>query len=172
VLGYNFDHGTVAIYALTTTTSAPGGAPALLMQNSWYHTWAKGWTHFAFFQFGGCNFFFKINLDKLNVNIDHIQDNPAAGTVEVGSWLQSQLPDAEIIDIAAAVPKAHGEPYVLTYIASSGKTEILRIQADCLGWTRFDAGATVAGASLVSAYRVGDTSYALFYGAKDAANAG
>jgi hypothetical protein len=172
VLGYNFEHGTVAIYALTTITSAPGGAPALLMQNSWYHTWAKGWTHFAFFQLGGCNFFFKINLDKLNVNIDHIQDNPAAGTVEVGSWLQSQLPDAQIIDIAAAIPGAHGEPYVLTYIASSGKTEILHIQADCLGWGRFDAGSTVPGASLVAAYRIGGTSYALFYGAKDTANAG
>jgi hypothetical protein len=92
--------------------------------------------------------------------------------VEVGSWLQSQLPDAQIVDIAAAIPGAHGEPYVLTYIASSGKTEILHIQADCLGWGRFDAGSTVAGASLVAAYRIGGTSYALFYGAKDTANAG
>jgi hypothetical protein len=167
ILGYNFEHGTVAIYSLTTVTSAPGGVPALLAQNSWYHTWAKGWTHFAFFQVGGANFFFKINLDKLNVNIDHIQDNPAAGTVEVGSWLQSQLPDAEIIDVAATIPWANGEPYLITYIAKSGKTEVLHVHADCLGWTREASGATVAGATLVVPYRVGDASYALFYGGKD-----
>ena len=167
VLCYNFERGTVAIYSLATITSAPGGAPALLAQNTWYHTWARGWTHFAFFQLGGANFFFKINLAKLNVNIDHIQDNPAAGTVEVGSWLQSQLPDAEIINAAATVPWAHGEPYLLTYIASTGKTEVLHVHADCRGWTRVSTGSTVAGASRVLPYRIGDVSYALFYGGKD-----
>jgi len=166
VLCYNFEHGTVAIYSVAAVTSAPGGAPALLATNSWYHTWAKGWTHFAFFQLGGTNFFFKINLDKLNVNIDHIQDNPAAGTVEVGSWLQSQLPDAEIITAAATIPWLHGEPYLITYIAGSGKTEVLHVHADCQGWDHLWAGPTVTGASLIAPYRIGDRSYTLFYGGK------
>ncbi len=166
ILCYNFEHGTVAIYSLTTVTAAPAGVPALLGQNVWYHTWARGWTHFAFFQLGGANFFFKINLAKLNVNIDHIQDNPAAGTVEVGSWLQSQLPDAELIDAAATIPWVHGEPYLITYIANTGKTEVLRVEADCLGWAHVASTSTIAGASLVVPYRVGDASYVLFYGGK------
>ena len=127
---------------------------------------APRWTHFAFFQLGGTNFFFKINLDKLNVNIDHIQDNPAAGTVEVGSWLQSQLPDALSVDAAATIPWVHGEPYLVTYIAASGKTEVLHIHGDCQGWDHLWSGPTVAGASLVVPYRVGDLSYVLFYGGK------
>ena len=166
VLGYNFEHGTVAIYVVATVTSAPDGMPALLMTNSWYHTWAKGWTHFAFFQLGGANFFFKINLDKLNVNIDHIQDNPAAGTVEVGSWLQGQLPDALNINAAAPIPWAHGEPYLVTYIAASGKTDVLHIHADCQGWDHVWTGPTVAGADLVVPYRIGDASYVLLYSGK------
>lgn len=166
VLGYDFEHGTVAIYSLTTVTSAPGGAPALLAQNAWYHTWAKGWTRFAFFQLGGANFFFKINTAKLNVNIDHIQDNPAAGTVEVGSYLQSQLPDAEAIDIAARIPWAHGEPYLLTYIASSGKTDVYRIHGDCQGWTRMGTSPIMTGTKIVTPYRIGDGSFVLFYQGK------
>jgi hypothetical protein len=172
VLGYDFEHGTVAIYSLTTITSAPGGTPALLAQNAWYHTWAKGWTRFAFFRLGGSNFFFKINLAKLNVNIDHIQDNPAAGTVEVGSYLQSQLPDAEAIDVAAKIPWAYEEPYLLTYIASTGKTEVFHIHADCQGWTRLYSGTTVTSARLVIPYRIGDTSYVLFYGGTGSADLG
>jgi hypothetical protein len=163
VLAYSFETGIVAIYSLATITSAANGVPPLLAQNVWYHEWARGWTNFAFFQLGGANFFFKINVDKLNVNIDHIQDNPAAGTVEVGSYLQSQLPDALSINAARRLPWSDGEPYLLTYIASSGKTEILRVHADCLGWTRVNTGQTMPGASVIAPYRVGDTSYVLFY---------
>jgi hypothetical protein len=163
VLGYDFAHGTVAIYSLTTTTSAPRSAPALLAQNVWYHTWARGWTHFVFFQLGGANFFFKINIDKLNVNIDHIEDKPAAGTVEVGSYLQSQLPDAAAITAASRIPWQYGEPHLMTYIAISGKTEIFRIHADCLGWTRLCSTETFPGARLVVPYRIADTSYALIH---------
>ena len=165
VLGYNFEDGTVAAFSVAVTTGAPGAIPPLVALNVWYHKWAKGWTRFAFFKLGGANFFFKINTKKLNVNIDHLQDNPASGTVEVGSFLQSQLPDALSINNAAIIPWNYGDPYLLTYIASSGSTAIYRIHGDCLGWTKVAAGATIAGASIVVAYSVGDSSYALFYGA-------
>jgi len=164
ILGYNFNDGTVAAFSVTVTPSSPPNVPPLLFLNVWYHHWARGWTRFAFFQMGGANFFFKINTAKLNVNIDHLQDNPAAGTVEVGSFLQSQLPDALSIDVAASLPWSHGEPYFLTYIASSGATKVYHIHADCLGWTQVAARATVAGASLIVPYRLGDATYALFYG--------
>jgi hypothetical protein len=163
IVGYNFDDGTVAAFSVSVTTSSSGGIPPLVAQNVWYHRWARGWTRFAFFQMGGANFFFKINTAKLNVNIDHLQDNPAAGSVEVGSFLQAQLPDALLIDVAAAVPWNDGEPYFMTYIASTGTASIYRIHADCLGWTQVSASQPVVGASLIVPFRLGDVSYALFY---------
>lgn len=162
-LGYDFDTGIVANFNLVMTSSSAGGTPPLLASNVWYHQWARGWMHFAFFQLGGSNFFFKINKDKLNVNIDHINDNPSMGTVEVGSYLQSLLPDALSIDITAHVPWINDEPHLLTYIASSGATSVYGIHADCLGWTNLNTSVTVEGVSLVIPYRIKDTTFALFY---------
>lgn len=164
VLGYDFDTGTVANFSLVVTSSSADGVPPLRIQNVWYHQWARGWTHFAFFQLGGANFFFKINTARLNVNIDHMQDNPAAGSVEVGSYLQSQLPDATFINISAHLPWSNGEPYLLTYIASNGVTAIYRIHADCLGWTKVHESATVIHSEMIIPYRIGNKTYALFYG--------
>jgi hypothetical protein len=76
-----------------------------------------------------------------------------------------QLPDALAITNAAILPWAHGDPYLVTYIAPTGVTAILRIHGDCLGWTSQAATTTVAGASLVIPYAVGKTSYVFFYGA-------
>ncbi|NTY37136.1 MULTISPECIES: hypothetical protein [Burkholderia cepacia complex] len=162
LLGYDVNTGQVANFSVAVTPVSKGGVPPLLALNVWYHQWAKGWTQFSFFQLGGANFFFKINTAKLNVNIDHIQDNPALGTVEVGSYLQGQLPDALRISSAACVPWAHGEPYLITYIAQDGTTAVYRIHADCLGWTPVGSTATPSGAARVVPYRLGDTSYALF----------
>lgn len=163
--GYSFVDGLVANFSLSVVSSTADGTPPLLAQTVWYHHWAKGWTHFAFFQMGGSNFFFKINRDKLNVNIDHMQDNPANGSVEVGSYLQAKLPDALLIDNTAAIPWEDGEPRLLTYIKSSGATVVYRIHADCQGWTSLAAANTVKNAGQTIAYRVGNTSFALFYGA-------
>ena len=163
VLGYGTSDGKVGIYGITTTTASQGGIPALVGQNVWYHTWAAGGQRFAFFQLGGVTFFFKINVKKLNVNIDHVNDNPATGTVEVGSLLQDKLPDAAALDIAAIVPWRRDEPYLLTYVREKGAADLYRIHADCQGWTKVGS-ATAPGASLVVPYRVGGGSFALFYG--------
>lgn len=163
VLGYDFATGQVAIFSVVVTPTSIGGVPPLLALDVWYHQWAQGWTHFAFFQLGSANFFFKINTAKLNVNIDHIQDTPSLGTVEVGSYLQAQLPDALVISATAAIPWADGEPYLLTYIASSGSTAVYRIHGDCQGWSSLNASVAEKGASLVVSYRVAGTSYALLY---------
>jgi len=163
ILGYDFATGRVENFSVVTVPSSIGGVPPLLAQNIWYHLWAKGWTNFSFFQLGGANFFFKINTAKLNVNIDHMQDNPALGSIEVGSELQDQLPDALSINTAAIIPWANGEPYLLTYIASSGKTGFYSIHPDCLGWTLEASVTTVTGASITVPYRIGDTSYVLLY---------
>jgi hypothetical protein len=163
--GYNFDDGTVANFSLAVTSTSAQGVPPLQALNVWYHHWAKGWTRFAFFQLGGANFFFKINTAKLNVNIDHMQDDPAQGSVEVGSYLQGQLPDALDITHAAIVPWADGEPVLLTYIAPSGRTAVYRIHADAQGWTRLGEVTLEANASQAVTYRIGGASFLLLYGA-------
>ena len=165
IAGYSYDTGIVANFSLTVTSVSADGVPPLQPLNVWYHQWAKGWSHFAFFQMGGANFFFKINREKLNVNIDHMQDNPAMGSVEVGSYLQGKLPDALKIDSTAAIPWADGEPYLLTYIASTGATVVYRIHADCEGWSSMNSSTTVTGATQTVAYRIGSTSFVLLYAA-------
>jgi hypothetical protein len=166
VLGYNFEDGTVAAFSVSVVTSSSSGIPPLNALNVWYHRWAKGWTRFAFFKLGGANFFFKINTDKLNVNIDHLNDAPGAGTVEVGSFLQSQMPNALSVSNSAILPWINGDPHLLTYVASKGETFVYRIHGDCLGWTQVATLTTVASASLVVPYAVGTTTYVLFYGAE------
>src|SRR5579862_9614656 len=110
ILGYDTTTGRVENLSVTVVPTSTGGVPPLLAVNVWYHFWAPNWKQFAFFQLGGCTFFFKINvsIDKAtnqpklqNVNIDHMQDNPAMGSIEVGSQLQSQLPYAAAITSAA-----------------------------------------------------------------------
>jgi hypothetical protein len=161
--GYSVDTGAVANFSLAMVSSSSGVAPPLLAQNLWYHHWAKGWTNFAFFSLGGANFFFKINTAKLNVNIDHMLDNPILGSVEVGSYLQEQLPDALAITSTTTVPWAYGEPHLVTYIAPTGATALYRIHADCQGWTRLDAAVTERHATQLVAYRIGASSHVLLY---------
>ncbi len=163
ILAYDTNTGHVANFSVAVTPTSTGGVPPLLALNVWDHHWAKSWTKFAFFQLGGANFFFKINIGKINVNIDHIQDTPSLGTVEVGSYLQGQLPDALKINITAIVPWSGGEPYLLTYIAATGATVVYRIHADCQGWTSLNASTTVTGSTQVVPYRAGGVSYVLFY---------
>lgn len=162
VLGYNADDGTVAIYSLNVVSSGPAGVPALLMLNVWYHHWAKGWTDFAFFTLGQSNFFFKINKMKLNVNIDHIQDNPSMGTVEIGSWLQDQMPNALDVTLDTIIPWPQGEIYLGTYDGKTNQVDVYRIHPDCEGWTPVGSAGAQASTQMLS-YRIGDTAYVLLY---------
>jgi hypothetical protein len=95
------------------------------------------------------------------VNIDHLDDNPTLGTGEAGSYLQSQLPDALEIDLARAFYLA-GDPHLLPY-KSDGTTDFYRVRGDCQGWTKFASLSTVAGATQVVPYQIGDRTYVLFY---------
>jgi hypothetical protein len=150
-LGYDMATGYVALYTVSVTpVSAVAGQPPLRMQPAWSHPWAPGWTRFAFFQFGGENYFFKINIanpDKVNVNIDHVLDTLSSGTIEVGS----HLPLSEAMDLTSVEPFALGDgnPYFVGYIAKSGTMILNRFHSDCMGWTtaaKFDGpvGAEIA----------------------------
>lgn len=162
IVGYDDEHGTVAIFSLDVVSTSPPDTPPLNMLNVWYHQWAKGWENFSFFQLGQSNFFFKINKMKLNVNIDHILDSPAEGSVEIGSWLQAQMPNALQVTHACILPWQHGEPYLATYDGQSHAVNLYHIHADCQGWTNLHTEQVAESSQMIS-YRVDNQTFMLLY---------
>jgi hypothetical protein len=159
-LCYSFEGGNVFIYSLAVTaTSSPRSAP-LISQPVWLHQWARKWTRFAFFELGGETFFLKTNVGKLNVNIDHVQDNPADGTVEVGTYLD--LEDALDLDICRSFYLGGGNPYFVTYM-KNGKTTVNRFNGDCKGWVTEESSTTVEDATQITPIQTGDACLLLFY---------
>ncbi|WP_337862744.1 hypothetical protein [Nitrososphaera sp.] len=171
-LGYDFDTGTVANFAVSVTLSSADGVPPLRAQNIWYHQWSNGWTHFAFFQLGGANFFFKINTVRRRINIDHINDDPSQGANEVGNRFGDQLPDAFSLSAVARVPWRNGEPHLLTYSAAAGSAAVYRVHADCRGMTKAADQTVQKNATGVVPYRAGNDSFVLFYGGGGNADGG
>jgi len=147
-LGYRNDTGYVAMYTLAVVSQSSGDAPPLRMTPVWSHQWAKGWTRFAFFQLGGENFFFKTNTWKPNVNIDHICDDLATGTVEVGSQMDP-AGTMQSVDIVQPLSVNSGDPYFVAYKKKTGELTLNRIHGDCLGWTKSDTVAAKANAGQV-----------------------
>jgi hypothetical protein len=165
LVGYSSRSGDVNTYTLSVISSTPPsapGTPPLLAAPAWVHQWARDWVRFAFFQLGGETFFFKTNTGRLNVNIDHVLDDPSQGTIEVGSWLQDQLPDALAIDIVRAFYLGGGDPHFLTYM-SDGNATFNRFHGDCQGWTRCAAAQTAPGATEIAPFVADGGTYALFY---------
>ncbi|MGC1121148.1 MAG: hypothetical protein WBA22_08640 [Candidatus Methanofastidiosia archaeon] len=152
-LCYNFDTGTVAAYQLSVPATEP-----LKTTGIYLHEWAQGWTRFAFFEFGGENFFLKTNTKYVNVNIDHIVDDPSQGSHPVGTHLN--LP--QDLDAVAAFSMDGGDPYFVTY-KKSGETTFNRIHGDCLGWTQEAALSTGEDAGLVVPFEIGSINYVLIY---------
>jgi hypothetical protein len=152
-LCYDFDTGKIAVYQLSVQATAP-----LKTTRVYMHQWAQGWTRFAFFQFGGENFFLKTNTTYSNVNIDHIVDDPSQGSHPVGTHLD--LP--QDLDAVAAYSMEGEDPYVITY-KKSGETTFNRIHGDCLGWTQEAALSTVKDADLVVPFQLDSVNYVLLY---------
>jgi len=150
-LGYNQANGSVALYSFPPTQSNPVCV--------WSHQWAKGWTRFAFFQFGGENFFFKTNIAKLNVNIDHVLDGLSTGTMQVGT----NLPLANALQLTAVEPLtlANGDPHFITYMPD-GTTTINRFNGDCLGWTTLATWTSSPNATHVVPFRLAEDAFVLF----------
>jgi hypothetical protein len=162
IVCYDSEMGTVAVFSLDVIAQSANGIPPFNMLNVWYHHWAKYWENFVFFQFGQSNFFFKINKGKLNVNIDHMQDNPAQGSVEIGSWLQDKLPNAIDVSLATKVDWEYSTPHFLTFNPKLQIADLYRVHADCQGWTKLDQ-VSIAQATILCSYQIRQTSYVLFY---------
>lgn len=162
LLCYRGDTGDVAIHTLRILVSSPPGAqpgaPPLAAQPTWIHQWAPDWTRFAFFTLGGEAYFLKTNTGKLNVNIDHILDDPAAGTVEVGTYLH--LDDALELDLCQSFA-VDGDPHFAAH-RPDGATVLYRVRGDCQGWTaraRLDAP---AGTTTIVPLAAGGSQFLLF----------
>ena len=162
VVAYNFDAGSVNLFSIVATAGAPAGQAPLEMDNVWAWTWAKGWTRFAFFVLGGENLFLKTNVDKLNVNIDHLSLDPNIRSNEVLTWAQAQLPNAATLNIVTSFVMAGGAPFFLTY-QTAGPVVFYAIRPDCTGWDQQAQLAGPAGATQIVTWRDGDASFALFY---------
>lgn len=163
VLGYSAKTGDVNIYSLSPTAGpAPGsppGTPALSSVPVWAYQWAADWTRFAFFQLGAETFFLKTNVGKLNVNIDHVFDDPSRGTVEVGTYLELQ--DALALTLVRAF-YLDGDPYFVAY-KPDGSTVVYRFRGDCQGWTQQAALTAPAATSEILPLTAGGATYLLFY---------
>jgi hypothetical protein len=166
-LGYRGDTGYVALYtAATIPAAADPTKPPILMLPVWAHQWAKGWTRFALFQFGGSNFFLKTNTWKPNVNIDHILDQLSAGTAEVGSLVGAEattlplqdLKDAQTLTTCEPFTFGNGDPYFATYESKNGEITLNRFHGNCLGWTTVATVAGKKGCKLLTAVAVSPTS--------------
>ena len=150
-LGYNQANGSVALYSFAAGQAHPTCV--------WWHQWARGWTRFAFFQFGGEHFFFKTNVAKLNVNIDHVLDGLTAGTIQVGTKLP--LPNALQLTAVEPLTLANGDPHFVTYMLD-GTTTLNRFNGDCLGWTNLAAWSSMPNGTHVVPFRIGADAYVLF----------
>lgn len=162
MLGYDSATGQLGAYTLGVIASSPGGIPPLAVTPEWSHKWAAGWTRFAFFQFGGSNFFLKTNTAKPNVNIDHLNDVLNSGTVEVGTHLDLQ--DAQTLSQVEPFVLGHGDPYFVTYLKTTGQVTLNRFWSDCLGWTTVAKLSAPANAGVVAPITLADGKVFLLIG--------
>jgi hypothetical protein len=159
-IGYNSVDGTIISWTLDVTATSEPGRPPLAATPVWVHQWAKGWTRFAFFNWGQENFFLKTNTWKPNVNIDHLQNTLSQGSNEVGSYLH--LKDDQSLNIVKPFAMDNDEPYFLTYLEGSGESTFNRFHANCSSWSTVASITGVTGAKHILPYRIGDTNLAMY----------
>jgi hypothetical protein len=161
---YSMDTGAVELFNVNVTANVQDGIPPLQTLNVWSWEWAHGWTNFAFFQFGGENFFFKINVATPNVNIDHLCIDPNLRSNEVCTQKGKEMPDHQDPSLMVrSLAMQNSAPYLLTYLPGAGNTTFFSVNPDCQGWTNVAQLKTIAGANDIIPYRIGDRCFALFY---------
>ena len=164
-VSYDAKSGAVELFNVNVTATGDGETPPLQSLNVWSWQWAHDWTHFAFFQLGGENFFFKINIGPSpNVNIDHLCLDPNLRSNEVCTLMNKQMPNNQDPTlIVRALILDDGAPYLVNYLPAAGATIFYRVHADCQGWSNAASLTTVASASDIVTWRIGGQSFALFY---------
>jgi len=125
-LAYNHTNGAVSKYQIMSTSTHP-----VYINETWSDTWAQQWHRFAFFQFGGENFFIKANTSHKKVNIDHLMDDLVEGSHPV---LNESAP-TYMLDAITAVSFQDQQGNAFIVVAqSSGELSINEIYPSCMGW--------------------------------------
>jgi hypothetical protein len=164
-VSYDTKTGAVELFNINVTATGAGDIPPLQSLNVWSWEWAHDWTRFAFFQLGGENFFFKINIGPSpNVNIDHLCLDPNLRSNEVCTKMSKQMPNNQDPTlIVRPLILNQGTPYLVNYLPGTGATIFYRVHSDCQGWSSEASLNTVTGASDIVTYQLGGRSFALFY---------
>ena len=154
MVAYDNENGEVNYYQLTVPSD-----DALYMTSIWSDKWAKGWTRFAFFKWGGENFFLKQNPVYNNVNIDHIMSDPTEGSHPVGTHLDLEM-DLNII-VTFTLPDEN--PYFVAY-KNDGTATFNRFNGSGQSW-QLEANETIlANANQLIPFSISDVTYLLVYG--------
>ena len=153
VLGCSVDDGHAGIYQVIATEEIPA---TLTWQ--WNHQWAKGWTRFAFYNWGGENYFLKTNVAYKNVNIDHICDDASKGTHEVGSRLPLPLD----LDFVEPLYVDHSPFFVAGRV--TGELTFHRFHASGQGWSKEGEFVAIPGIRLLAPLIASEGSHLLVYG--------
>jgi len=164
-VSYDAKTGAVELFNVNVTATGDGDTPPLQSLNVWSWQWARDWTRFAFFQLGGENFFFKINVGASpNVNIDHLCLDPNLRSNEVCTRMNKQMPNNQDPTlIVRPLILYDGTPYLVNYVPGSGATIFYRVHPDCQGWSNEASVNTVSGASDIVTYRLEGRSFAFFH---------
>jgi hypothetical protein len=164
-VSYDAKTGAVELFKINVAAPADGDTPPLQSLNVWSWQWAHDWTRFAFFQLGGENFFFKINVGQSpNVNIDHLSLDPNVRSNEVCTEMNDQMPNNQDPTlIVRPLILNQGTPYLVNYLPGTGATSFYRVHSDCQGWSNEASLKTIIGASEIIPYQLGGRSFALFY---------
>lgn len=130
----------------------------LSLQEVWSDSWAKTWGHFTFFDFGGENFFLKINQQHEKVNIDHFMDDPDEGSHPVLSQNASQsMLNARSL---SGFEGAEGQAYFFVY-ENNGDLSLNSIYPNCLGWWPLSNTQTIANAGCLHSISNGTSTWLL-----------
>ena len=154
LVAYNNENGEVNYYQLTVPSD-----DALYMTSIWSDKWAKGWTRFAFFKWGGENFFLKQNPVYNNVNIDHIMSDPTEGSHPVGTHLDLEM-DLDII-ITFTLPDEN--PYFIAY-KNDGTAVFNRFNGSGQSWLLEASETILANANQLIPFSISNVTYLLAYG--------
>ena len=106
IVMYAFDTGKYKKYQLFTPANT-----ALYPTVDLVRHLGQTWTRFAFFQFGGENFFIKTNLAHKKVNIDHFMDDANEGSHPVlNTPAPTDMLNASDVVLLKTVKVSHSSP--------------------------------------------------------------
>ncbi len=156
VLLYNGNTGECVKYQITVPPYA-----GLCLTKTWSDFWERTWGHFAFFSFGGENFFLNINQQYEKTMLSHCSGDSRQGTFPVMTQKAGNtLLNSAIIQ---GFQGTEGQAYFVNYQYNGGLT-LYSIYPDCKGWWTLNSTTVASGAAVLHPFRTSDADYLLIMG--------